>query len=53
MTVSVLIMNDNQVLREGLSSVIDSQEDLNVVSAGPSTYNVRELVQKLQPEILY
>lgn len=52
MTVSVLIMNDNQVLREGLSSVIDAQEGLHVVSAGPSTYNVRELVQKLQPEIL-
>lgn len=52
MTTSVLIVNDQPVIREGLTSVLEKDGQINVLSAGPSSLNIRELVQKLQPEIL-
>ncbi|WP_159455408.1 LuxR C-terminal-related transcriptional regulator [Pseudobacteriovorax antillogorgiicola] len=52
MTTSILILNDLPVIREGLTAILDRAEDVNVVSSGPSSFNVRELVQRLQPDIL-
>ena len=51
-TTSILILNDHPIIREGLNAVLDKTDDLKVVSSGPSSLNVRELVQKLQPDIL-
>ena len=51
-TTSILILNDLPVIREGLTGILDKVEDINVVSSGPSSFNVRELVQRLQPDIL-
>mgnify|MGYP003683411521 CR=1 FL=1 len=52
MTTSILILNDQPVIREGLTAVLDRTDDMKVVSSGPSSFNVRELVQRLQPDIL-
>ncbi len=51
-TTSILILNDHPIIREGLNAVLDKAEDLRVVASGPSSLSVRELVQKLQPDIL-
>lgn len=52
MTTSVLIINDHSVMREGLSSVIVRAEGMSVVGTTPSSANTRELVQRLQPDVL-
>ena len=52
MTTSILILNDQPIIREGLSAVLDSTDDHKVVSSGPSALSVRELVQRLQPDVL-
>lgn len=51
-TTSILILNDHPIIREGLNAVLEKEEDLKVVASGPSNLSVRELVQKLQPDIL-
>ena len=50
--ISLLVVNDHPVVREGLTQVLDRFEELQVLSSGPSSYQVKELVQRLQPEIL-
>lgn len=52
MTTSVLILNDHPVIREGLTAILDKVDDIKVVSSGPSSFNVRELITRLQPDIL-
>ena len=52
MTTSILIMNDHPIIREGLSAVLDNTDDLKVVASGPSSLSIRELVQRLQPDVL-
>ena len=52
MTTSILILNDRPVICEGLTTVLDRVEDFKVVTSGPSSLNVRELVQRLQPDVL-
>ena len=52
MSTSILILNDQAVIREGLAAILDRAEDVKVVSSGPSSFNVRELVQRLQPDVL-
>ncbi|MFW7379770.1 MAG: response regulator transcription factor [Oligoflexus sp.] len=52
MTTTVLIINDHVVMRDGLSSVINRTEGMTTVGAVGSSSNTRELIQKLQPDIL-
>jgi DNA-binding NarL/FixJ family response regulator len=50
--ISLLVINDHPIVREGLTQVLDRFDDLQVVGSCPSTYQVKELVQRLQPDIL-
>ncbi len=50
--ISLLVINDHPIVREGLTQVLDRFEELEVVSSGPSNYQIKELVQKHQPDIL-
>lgn len=50
--ISVLIVNDHVVMREGLSSVLNAEQDIHVVAATGSTTSVRELVQRFQPDVI-
>lgn len=52
MSTSILILNDHPIIREGLVALLDSTEDCKVVSSGPSALNTRELIQRLQPDVL-
>lgn len=52
MSTSVLIVNDHAVMREGLNQVIEKADDMHVVSTVTSSHNTRELVQRLQPDLL-
>lgn len=50
--ISLLVINDHPIVREGLTQVLDRFEDVQVVSSGPSTYQIKDLVQRLQPDLL-
>ncbi|RYZ81012.1 MAG: response regulator transcription factor [Proteobacteria bacterium] len=50
--ISLLVINDHPIVREGLTQVLDRFEDLEVVASGASTYQLKDLVQRLQPDIL-
>lgn len=50
--ISLLVVNDHPIVREGLTQVLDRFEDVQVVSSGPSTYQIKDLVQRLQPDLL-
>lgn len=50
--ISLLVINDHPIVREGLTQVLDRFEELHVLASAPSTYQVKELVQKHQPDIL-
>jgi DNA-binding NarL/FixJ family response regulator len=52
MAISVLIINDHVVLREGLERVISRADDMKIVGSIGSSHHTRELIQRLQPDLL-
>lgn len=52
MTTSVLIINDHVVMRDGLSTMINRAEGMDTVGAFGSSVNAREVIQRLQPDLL-
>ncbi len=49
---SLLIINDHSIVREGLVQVLDRFEDVQIVGACPSSYQVKDMVQKYSPDVL-
>lgn len=52
MTTKVLIINDHIVMRDGLSSVINRAEGMSTVGAIGTSVNIRDVMQRLQPDVL-
>lgn len=50
--VHVLLVDDHQILREGLRSIIEGQEDLTVVAEAANGRAALDLTRKLRPDIV-
>lgn len=49
---SLLIINDHSIVREGLVQVLDRFEEVHVAGACPSSYQIKDMIQKYAPDIL-
>ena len=52
MAVSILIADDHQVLRDGLSSVLDAEPDMDVVAEAADGLEAVRSVEELKPDVL-
>ena len=50
--IKVLLIEDNRLLREGISALLKKQEDMTVVSTVGNGENILELIGKLKPNIV-
>jgi DNA-binding NarL/FixJ family response regulator len=50
-TIGVIIIDDHPLFREGVRSVIDSEEDINVLAEGISGDQALQLVRELTPDV--
>ncbi|HNE59067.1 MAG TPA: response regulator, partial [Nitrosomonas sp.] len=50
--ISVLIIDDSALVRNLLSSIINSQEDMEVIGAAPDPLIAREMIRRLNPDVL-
>lgn len=50
--IKILLIEDNRLLREGISALLKKQPDMNVVSTIGNGENILELVGKLKPNIV-
>ena len=50
--IHVLLVDDHQILREGLRSIIEGQEDLAVVAEAANGREALDLTRKLRPDIV-
>lgn len=50
--VTVLIIDDSQLVREILTEIFKSDPDIEVVGAAEDPYEARELIKKLNPQVL-
>ena len=48
--IKVLLIEDNRLLREGISALLKKQEDMTVVSTVGNGENIVELIGKLKPK---
>jgi DNA-binding NarL/FixJ family response regulator len=48
---SIIIVDDHPLFREGVRSVIDAEEDLNVLAEGTSGDQALQLVRELRPRV--
>ena len=49
---SLLIVNDQSIVREGLNQILGRSEEFEIASSTASSYQTKDLIQKLQPDIL-
>ncbi len=50
--IKILLVEDNRLLREGISSLLKKQPDINVVSTVGNGENILSLIAKLKPNIV-
>jgi len=50
--IRILLIEDNRLLREGISALLKKQSDMNVVSTVGNGENILELIGKLKPNIV-
>lgn len=50
--IRVLIVDDSSLMREILTSILSAAEGIEVVGAAPDPYIAREMVKKLNPDVL-
>jgi two-component system, NarL family, response regulator DegU len=50
--INIVIVDDHQIVRDGLKLLLSSQEDFNIVAEGKDGSEAIELVKKYQPMIL-
>ena len=51
-TISVIVVDDHDLLREGVSSALASFDDIMVVGGGPSGEDALRLVDELHPDVI-
>ncbi len=52
MTIKIILADDHKVLREGLKSLLDQQEDIQVIGEADDGQAVVRLTRKLEPDIV-
>lgn len=52
MTTTVLVVDDHPVVRDGLRSMIDSQDDLDVVAAAPDGSTALAAIARHEPDVV-
>jgi DNA-binding NarL/FixJ family response regulator len=50
--IRVLVVDDHPVVRQGLVSVLEDEDDLEVVGAAESAVEALRVVQRLQPDVI-
>lgn len=50
--ISVLIIDDSKVMRKFLEKILASDPDIMVVGSAPDPYTARDLIKKLNPDVL-
>ncbi len=50
--ISLILVEDNRLLREGLAAMVSRQEDLRIVAALGDRENVLQKVQQLKPRVV-
>jgi len=50
--IRILLIEDNRLLREGISALLKKQPDMNVVTTVGNGENILELISKLKPNIV-
>lgn len=50
--IKILLIEDNRLLREGISAILKKQADINVVTTVGNGENILALVEKLKPNIV-
>ncbi|MBI2416759.1 MAG: response regulator transcription factor [Ignavibacteriales bacterium] len=50
--ISILVVEDNRLLREGICAMLKTQADMNVVATVGNGENILLLIEKVQPDIL-
>jgi DNA-binding NarL/FixJ family response regulator len=49
-TISVIIVDDHPLFREGVRNIIDTEEDLDVLAEGTSGDQALQLIRELNPD---
>lgn len=52
MKIKVLVVDDSPVIRSILTAIVDEQEDMMVVGAAPDPLVARDLIAKLNPDVI-
>jgi two-component system chemotaxis response regulator CheB len=52
MTIKVLIVDDSALIRSVMSEIINSQSDMEVVGTAPDPLVAREMIKRLNPDVL-
>ena len=52
MTISILLADDHQVVREGLRALLDAEEDFRVVGEAADGRTTVQMAEEMQPDIL-
>ena len=52
MTIKIILADDHIVLREGLKSLLNQQEDFEVIGEADNGQDVVRLTKKLEPDIV-
>lgn len=50
--IRILLIDDNRILREGITAILNAQPDMRVVSAASSETNALHMARELNPHIL-
>jgi DNA-binding NarL/FixJ family response regulator len=50
--IRILLIEDNRLLREGISALLKKQPDMNVVTTVGNSENILALIEKLKPDIV-
>ena len=52
MSIRILLVDDHQMMRDGLRSILDLEGDLDVVGEAANGHEALEMVKKLQPDVI-
>lgn len=52
MSIRILLVDDHQMMRDGLRSILDLEDALNVVGEAATGYEALELVEELRPDVV-